>query len=381
MQNLDFQHLDVIVRIAAATTLLLTAAGLLRDARQKRITPYFFLLAIGASGFVAGNTPYPALTISGAAGVFWDIASGFAALFVWWFVLALFDDEFRLGAPEIGVGAIWITLALADRGYLHGRFADAGLSWLLVAIAFGMSAHLIVTILRNRENDFVDARRRARPLLAFAMAAMLAADIMIDITFGLDWKPQGLTLFQNSALLAVALWLASLLLHGDASALLFERRAAPQPAPAASDRPAPDDQPDREDREAVIIDARIRALIDNERLHLDPALTFADFARRLHMSQAATRRHINHRLGYRHFRSFLNAARLQEARTLLADPARADDKIAAIAFDSGFASLASFHRAFSAAEGRTPGAYRDDALGKTRHSGAQARFERSKIGN
>lgn len=43
---------------------------------------------------------------------------------------------------------------------------------------------------------------------------------------------------------------------------------------------------------------------------------------------------------------------------MLRDPARRDDKLIAIAFDSGFASLPSFNRAFRAIKGCAPGAYR-----------------------
>jgi len=42
----------------------------------------------------------------------------------------------------------------------------------------------------------------------------------------------------------------------------------------------------------------------------------------------------------------------------LADPARAGDKLIAIALDSGFSSLASFNRAFQTVEGRPPSAFR-----------------------
>jgi AraC-like DNA-binding protein len=69
---------------------------------------------------------------------------------------------------------------------------------------------------------------------------------------------------------------------------------------------------------------------------------------------------INHELGYDHFRTFLNHYRVAEARRLLSDRNR-DDKLITVALDSGFASLASFNRAFRAIEGRTPSDYRTAA--------------------
>ena len=75
------------------------------------------------------------------------------------------------------------------------------------------------------------------------------------------------------------------------------------------------------------------------------------------------RRLINHQLGYDHFRTFLNAHRMDEARRRLSDPAHRHDKLIAVAMDSGFASLASFNRVFRDAEGCSPGAWRDAAFG------------------
>lgn len=103
------------------------------------------------------------------------------------------------------------------------------------------------------------------------------------------------------------------------------------------------------DGEATLIE-RLRTLVEVERAHLDPESTFDVFVRRMGAPERAVRRLINHRLGYDHFRSFLNAYRMVEARRLLADPIRASDKLISIAMDSGFASLASFNRVFRATE-------------------------------
>ena len=74
--------------------------------------------------------------------------------------------------------------------------------------------------------------------------------------------------------------------------------------------------------------------------------------------EKTVRQLVNHRLGHDHFRAFLNANRVAEARRRLADPAHAGDKLITIALDSGFASLASFNRAFQAIESRPPSAFR-----------------------
>ena len=66
------------------------------------------------------------------------------------------------------------------------------------------------------------------------------------------------------------------------------------------------------------------------------------------------RRQINHELGFGHFTSFVNQFRIEHAKTLLRDPQRSHEKIIAIAFDSGFASLPSFQRVFKSSVGTSP---------------------------
>ena len=108
---------------------------------------------------------------------------------------------------------------------------------------------------------------------------------------------------------------------------------------------------------------RVLKFMEEEKPYLDPSLKFENFAKQLGVGRVRLRNLINQSLGYRHFRNFLNAWRVKEAKRLLTDPARAGDKIIAIAFDAGFASLASFNRAFLAHQNQSPSAYRAAARG------------------
>jgi AraC-like DNA-binding protein len=136
------------------------------------------------------------------------------------------------------------------------------------------------------------------------------------------------------------------------------------PVPASASAPAPAALPAQ--GEEARLTERLRVPIEVERVHLEPDLTFAAFVRRMGAPERTVRQLINHRLGHDHFRAFLNACRVAEAKRLLADPARAGDKLIAIALDSGFASLASFNRAFQALEGRPPSAFRGGATPEER---------------
>lgn len=340
---MDISQLDVIVRVAGATLLLLFTILLARDPRTRRVAVYFAPMAVCLVGFLAGNTPDPSLRLSGPLGTVGALIAGYAAAFLWWFCLASFDPLFRPRGGVLFMGLAWLIIASADRGLFGPDLASRGLSWALIALGVSMLAYLAWRLVRDRAGDLVDESRRARVLVVLLLAGQLAADFVVDLVMGLDWGPHGFTILQNAAFLAFAAWLALRLLP------------APAPAYAAARAPSPSHAPAEETR----LIERLRVLVEVEKIHLAPDLDFADVVRRMGAPERTVRRLINHRLGHDHFRAFLNACRVAEAKRLLADPTRADDKLIAIALDSGFASLASFNRAFQAVEGRPPSAFRN----------------------
>lgn len=338
---MDLSQLDVITRVAGATLLLALAALLARDPRTRRLAVYFAPMALCLAGFLAGNTPEHALRLGGPLGHAAVLSAGYAAGFLWWFCLASFDPTFRPSGGVLAAGLAWLAVASADRGLLGPTLESKGLSWALIALGLGMIGYLFWRLVRDRAGDLVNERRRARILVVVLLAGQLGADFLVDLVMGLDWGPQGFTIVQNTALLAFAVWLALRLLPVPA---LAGGAAAPA-APTAQG-------------EVARLTERLRVLVEVEKVHLEPSLTFAGFVRRMGAPERTVRQLINHRLGHDHFRAFLNACRVAEARRLLADPGRAGDKLIAIALDSGFASLASFNRAFQAVEGRPPSAFR-----------------------
>lgn len=341
------EQIDVIVRVAGATLLLVATVAL--RGRMAGAAVVFVPLAICLCGFLAGNTPDPRLQLSGPLGALAVLLAGYAAVFLWWFCLAVFDSGFRPRGWVLAIGAAWILIASADRRLFGDRLAQAGLSWALVALGFIMVGHLAWRLLRDREGDLVDRRRRVRRAVVVVLAGQLLADLAVDLVLGLEWSSQAFSILQNTALLASTGWLLS----------LTPRTAGParsEAVPASRDADLPAD-PGL---------ARLRTLIEVDRLHLDPDLTFGDFARAMGASERVVRRLINQQLGHEHFKAFLNVHRVEAARRILSDPARAGDKLTAVAFDSGFASLPSFNRVFKELDGRTPGAFRAAALATTR---------------
>ena len=103
--------------------------------------------------------------------------------------------------------------------------------------------------------------------------------------------------------------------------------------------------------------ARVRAHVEAERPYLDPDLTLGALATQVGLDERALSYVLNAGLGTP-YADYVNGLRVAEAQRQLLDPARADAPVLEIAMASGFASKATFNRAFKRATGLTPTAFR-----------------------
>lgn len=337
-------ELDVIVRVAGATLLLW--AALAPGAPRAAARPYFIPLAFCIAGFLAGNSPDQDLRLSGTAGRIGVIVAGYAAVALWWWCLAVFDRRFRPRGLVAGVGIAWICIASVDRGLLGPELAGRGLSWALIGLGSFMIAHLSWQLLHDRRDDLIERRRDARAWVVALLAGQLAADIAVDVILGFDWQPQWFSILQNLIFLAFTGWLLSLDLRAENTTRVAIRRTDPPVSAGSVDDVDPE------------LLRRLSDLIEVRRIHLDPTLTFDRFVAEIGAPERTVRRLINRQLGHDHFRSFLNVYRVAEAKRRLTHPEHRSDKLIAIAMDSGFASLASFNRAFRTIEGCSPSGFR-----------------------
>jgi AraC-like DNA-binding protein len=344
-------QLDAAIRAGAVVTILVVAWLLLVNRRPVSLAAALFVpLAVCVSGFVIGNTPLAAMRPDGPAGSVAHLASGFTVIFLWWFCLSCFNSEFRPRGGVLCVGLVWAAIAGVDRGLFGSALAGQGLSTALLALGFAIVGHLFWSLLSERQGDLIQSRHDARTIVAILLGGMLFIDLAADAVLGFEWRPLGFAMTQNLMILAFGLWLAGRLFDLRADVLTFG--VAIDRMPVTRNARQPDDR--QEDR----LRRRLATLMEEERLFLDPDLTFATFVHQMGASERAVRTLINHEMGYDHFRTFLNQYRVAEACRLLADPARVDEKLVAIALDSGFASLPSFNRAFRALQGCTPSQYR-----------------------
>ncbi len=351
------EQIDVFVRLSAMTIILFVAWLVFRQRRDIGPSAYLFApLALCLTGFLIGNTPTMGLRLFGFPGELAHFVSGLTVVFLWWFCLSCFDRNFQPRGWVLAIGLLWSVIACMDRGLLGPAFEDKGLSYILITLGFVIVAHLIWHLLSERHGDLIQKRHDARITVAVLLGGQLFIDLSADVIFGLAWRPEAFAMAQNLAILGFGVWFALRILVARPDVLAFNDKQI-----VVASRMAAASETDSLTSKGAALRQRLETLIDVERVFLEPDLSFNDFVRRMDAPERTVRKLVGHELGFDHFRSFLNHYRMAEARRLLADPNRSDDKLIAIAFDSGFASLASFNRVFRVVEGCTPSQYRETA--------------------
>jgi AraC-like DNA-binding protein len=114
-------------------------------------------------------------------------------------------------------------------------------------------------------------------------------------------------------------------------------------------------QPD----DARSIECSLRALLE-AKVYLDAGLTIDQLARQAGCNKHHLSQVLNECMGMS-YHDCINSYRVEEAKTLLLDPANAGLKIAALAYEAGFNSLSSFNDVFKKVTGETPSAFRNSA--------------------
>lgn len=273
--------------------------------------------------------------------------SGMAAPALFWlFAASWFDDDFELRPIHyfsviglVASGAVTVYLGL-PHGWPRWTLA---LFWPLPSLActgLGLAAAL-----RGRDNDLVEARRRARLALALVIGGLIAVIVGVEVLSD-GWPPPPTWRLINSGALMVMLLVVAGVVFGWRDAALLD---SPERPPAPVQLAEADDGP---------LLARLARDMAHDRLYRQEGLTITAVAARLGVPEYRLRRAINRGLGARNFNAYLNGFRIDEAKTALADPAQRDVPVLTIALDAGFGSLAPFNRAFRTETGCTPTEYR-----------------------
>ena len=104
----------------------------------------------------------------------------------------------------------------------------------------------------------------------------------------------------------------------------------------------------------------LTAVMENDAVYRDENLSLPALAEKVGIPAWHVSQILNERLN-KNIYDFVNGFRVEEAKRILRDPRRRDQKILGIAFDTGFASKVAFNRVFKKQTGMTPSEYRNRA--------------------
>ena len=347
--------LDTLIRFPAVTLLILIAVLSLRDARhlvQGRITIVLcvtlgsMLLTTAPDAVLPPSPVFETLRLIDTANI----------VFLWWFTLSLFEDGFRLRRLHwIGLLVYAVPAVPSRINYLlSGDPLWIGTDVIVRLASLAMILHMLWTALSGWRDDLIEARRRTRLLytvfLALVAALIIATEVGYTLQTGDRSDPEWLSFSRVALAFPAIAFGAFWFLRMRAEGLLFEEtQPAQKPMPSVDAR-------DKHTHQALL-----RAM-EEDKLYREQGLSIGSLATRINVPEHQLRALINQGLGYRNFAAFLNGYRLQDAKLALADEAKARTPILTIAMDAGFASLATFNRAFKSETGQTPSAFRNEAL-------------------
>ena len=319
--------MDPVIRIAAVTTLFISALLFVISSKNWRWSLCSSLLMLSLASFVIDNIVTHTLLTTGLLSVITFTFTRFIVGFLWLFLLCTFEEDFRFKPIYLIIVSLWTMMAWSGHGHL------------VTAFAFGLVMHGFWIIFRGFSGDMRQARRQARVWMGLTISTAILIDIAVDVFLG--FRRRGPLYVMSQNLLAGIVPLSLILIFWRADLSDWIGTSSQQ-----TDKVLNKSQ----NAKADLI---VKTMLENE-LFLQPNLRFEDFAQHVPLSQVDIRRQINHELGFGHFTSFVNQFRIEHAKTLLRDPQRAHEKIIAIAFDSGFASLPSFQRVFKSTVGKSP---------------------------
>ncbi|MGF1455849.1 MAG: helix-turn-helix domain-containing protein [Alphaproteobacteria bacterium] len=217
---------------------------------------------------------------------------------------------------------------------------------LIFAILYGAAISLAVVWLRSPQNGSLEAAL-ADPIKALcALAAILGGGAAVVYRLHHPVVP----------------------LKGAGAVNGLPLRTAPADTPHTPRAPIRSAGPSEDERR---LGAAIEGALREGKAYLTPSLKVSDMAARLRVPDYKVSRAVTAALDHSNFNQLVNAYRVEHAKALLADPAHGDRAILSIALDSGFGSVGPFNRAFKAAVGVTPRAFRATQCGAAQSGAAQ----------
>lgn len=344
----DLASYEILLRGAAVgLCVVLSATWLVRGRGWTSRLGALFLLGILGYALISSPTTRDLL---GPVAPLLSLVAIFTSVFFWWFVLALFDDDFHWQL-WLWIPAIIMTATLPFR---IGDIPDSRetlINLIHQFIVVPILLHAIVLAVRDFSADLIEPRRRFRIAIATLIPAMgiliVINEVNADVLGG-TVSPTTYLWHAGILLMLMALFTLWVLVPRDE---LFERPSAVQVGANVTSL-APEDRIELE---------RLASLM-TEGVYREEGLTVGSLADKIRVPEHRLRKLINQGLGFRNFSAYLNSHRIEEARAILADPEKARLQVIQVALDLGYASISPFNRAFKLETGQTPSEYRKVSL-------------------
>jgi AraC-like DNA-binding protein len=316
------------------------------------------LIAFGvACGVILGHQEYGAWTPRafridvGGFAPFLNLARNLTPGLFMLLSFTLFTDGRRFPRALLGLLAVQLLLeepgrALVPPAWAYARLATQTAPALLQTLFAGAALYWTLADWRG---DLIESRRRTR-LFTLVVGGLLTlvSSLLTRVLIAPDSPANyaahvGVTV----ADLAILAFVLFQLTDGEIGRrLAFEPALGPRPKTGSDPGPAL---------------ARLRALLDEEKIWGEESLTLAALAARVGLPEYRLRALIHEELGYRNFNALLHHYRVREACRQLSDPNLKRTPILTIALSVGYASVNTFNRGFREVMGVTPSAWRAEA--------------------
>jgi AraC-like DNA-binding protein len=346
---ISFLDLDMMARGGALALLMLWCWLLIRDHWHALPARMAVAMSAAVACHIIASIPG---TFRSFYGVEWLIEIGSASVpgFFWLFARTWFNDEERIGWRSWALVSLPIMLLIIHMLMFEAKgpvFMGSGFA--MRAMWFALAAAGLWAAWRGRDDDLIEARRKLRSLMVWAVGIFVIITNAVEIAVGRGFAPEA---WRSGIEMGIAA------LTGGLCAAMFGMR---QPDLFAAAPKATTNGRVADDPVTTAFADRLQRHMQSERPYRDDTLTVAGLAAQLGEQEYRLRRLINGHLGYRNFAAFLNSYRLAEVKQALSDPDQREVPILTIALDAGFGSLGPFNRAFREAEGMTPTTYRGRA--------------------
>ncbi len=326
----------------------------LRDGRKVPALRFAPLLIISMICLFL-STGAPELSVKGPLFVPLRLIDMLSFIFAWWFGLAMFDDEFKLGWLEWSGAGLYLIAHMPGRLHYIGfnNWWSPNLEIVVSGIVLIMMMHLSYITIAGHQEDLVEGRRRIRKWFATSVVTLIVVSIMLERLADQLGIPPALSMYTVYLFtLPLALWAVVWLARIEPDRLSYGLKSEGKQ----------DDSSNSIDPKDLLAHQRLVSIMQDQRGFAEHGLTIGKLAERVGIPSHQLRSLINKSMGYRNYTAFLNHYRINAVKNDLADPNKSRIPVLTLALDAGFSSLAPFNRAFKSSEGMTPSDYRNKIL-------------------